>query len=434
MWQPGPVYGGRSRSTRNLSFGRRPKRRFPLKLVAFIVGVVAVAVLAVVVRAETLTVPAMTVRRVLPASVTFPGPAPQLAWPAQGEAAVAVEGLPPLGTHGPVAPLPIASLAKIMTAYVVLHDHPLAAGSHGFTVTIGAADVADYRQRVAQSESVVPVAEGETLDETQLLEALLVASGNNIAAILAAHDAGSVTAFIARMNSTARSLGMAHTTYTDPSGLAATTVSDASDQLALATRAMAVPAFARTVAMTSVDLPVAGHLANFDTSVGHDGYVGIKTGSDQTAGGCLVFANRRTVGGRTVTILGAVLGQDPGQPSTPVLIGAAVDASTRLVRSVAAAVSMRTVLAAGTPTAVVTDAQGHRVVAATTVSLDAVGFGGITVPVDFTARAPGHELRSGQSVATVSLAGATGPGATAGVTAGTTMPAVTFGWRLRHAL
>ena len=425
------MYGGRSRSTKNLRFGRRPKRRFPLRLVAFLLGVVALAVLAVVVRAETLTVPALTVRRVLPASVTFPGAAPRLSWPAQGEAAVAVEGLPPLGTNGPARPLPIASLAKVMTAYVILHDHPLAAGSSGFSVTIGAADVADYRQRLAQSESVVPVAEGETLNESQLLEALLVASGNNIAAILAAHDAGSVPAFVSRMNATARSLGMAHTTYTDPSGLAATTVSDASDQLALATRAMAVPAFARMVAMTSVDLPVAGRLPNFDSSVGHDGYVGIKTGSDETAGGCLVFANHQNVGGRTVTILGAVLGQDPGQPSTSVLIGAAVNASTALVRSVAAAVSMRTVLAAGTPTAVVTDAQGHRIVAATTGPLEAIGFGGIAIPLDFTARTPGRELRYGQTVAAVTLGA--GPEATS-ATAGATMPPVTFGWRLRHAI
>ena len=426
------MYGGRSRSTRNLHFGRRPKRRFPLKLVAVLVAVVAVAAAAVVVRAETLSVPAMTVRRVLPASVVFPGPAPRLAWPAQGQAAVAVEGLPPLGAHGPARPLPIASLAKIMTAYVILHDHPLPAGQHGFTVTIGAADVADYRQRLAQSESVVPVADGETLDESQLLQALLVASGNNIAGILATHDAGSLPAFVTRMNTTARALGMTRTTYTDPSGLAATTVSDAADQLTLATRAMAIPAFASIVAMTSVDLPVAGRLANFDTSVGHDGYVGIKTGSDTTAGGCLVFANRQTIGGRTVTILGAVVGQDPGQPSTAVLIAAAVNASTALVHSVVGAVSMRTVLAAGTPTAVVTDAQGHRVMASTARALDAVGFGGITIPLDFTARPPGRALDAGQTVALVSL----GPGTTASTeaAAGAAMPAVTFGWRLRHVL
>lgn len=438
------MYGGSHRSTRNIHFGRRPKRRVPVKFVLFVIVVIALAAAAVVARAETLSVPPLTVQRVLPASATFPGPAPRLAWPAQGEAAVEVQGLPPLGSHGSSHPLPIASVAKVMTAYVILRDHPLQPGQAGFAVTIGAGDVTDYQARLSRSESVVPVAAGETISESQLLQALLVASGNNIAVILADHDAGSVPAFVAKMNSTARTLGMTHTTYTDPSGLEASTVSDASDQLALAARAMAIPVFAHIVSMTSVDLPVAGRLTNFDTSVGHDGYVGIKTGSDTTAGGCLVFASRQTVAGHPVTVLGAVIGQDPGEPSTPVLIRAAVDASTALVHSVVASVSMRTLVPPGTPAAVVTDAQGHRVVATTAGPLQAMGFGGLTVPVRLTARRVGHSLRAGDTVAAVVIgspdqttAGTASPastGASTVATAGSGMPPVGFGWRLLHAV
>jgi D-alanyl-D-alanine carboxypeptidase len=54
----------------------------------------------------------------------------------------------------------------------------------------------------------VAVRAGEQLTERQLLEVLLIPSGNDIAQILAAQVAGSETRFIAEMNAEARALGM----------------------------------------------------------------------------------------------------------------------------------------------------------------------------------------------------------------------------------
>src|ERR1700720_842871 len=59
----------------------------------------------------------------------FPGRLHPLAWPAQGQAAVAVQGVGVLGSRRSEVAAPIASVAKIMTAFVVLRDHPL--GEHG---------------------------------------------------------------------------------------------------------------------------------------------------------------------------------------------------------------------------------------------------------------------------------------------------------------
>jgi len=70
----------------------------------------------------------------------------------------------------------------------------------------------------------------EQLTELQALQALLLPSANNIAAVLARWDGGSAGRFVARMNATARSLGMTHTRYTDPSGYDDATVSTAADQ------------------------------------------------------------------------------------------------------------------------------------------------------------------------------------------------------------
>lgn len=421
-----------SKRPSNLHFKTRHRRRFPFKAVLILVVLLAVGFGAVSLRALTMPVPRVRVTSPGPLVVQLAGPAPAPAWPSQGQAAVEIQGLTSLGHSPNSTPVPIASLAKMMTAYVVLSDHPLRPGEDGFTVTVGAKDVADYERRLARAESVVPVAVGETLDETQLLQALLVASGNNVAGIIADFDAGSVAAFVAKMNAAAQRLGMLDTRYTDPSGLAASTVSTAADQLILADKAMADPVFAQTVAMTSVTLPVAGTVANFDRATGTSGYTGIKTGSDAAAGGCLVFANRQTVDGRPVTMLGAVLGQDRGSSSTPALIGAAVDAANRLVQSVVASVGVRTALPRGAAIATVVDAQGRRTDIRTSAPLDLFGWGGMAVHLQVAMAPLGTSVVAGEQLATVSPRD--DPSARVPAVAVATLPAPTFTWRLAHAL
>ena len=156
-----------------------------------------------------------------------------------------------------------------------------------------------------------PIAAGEQLTERQALQALLLPSANNIAAVLARWDAGSADRFVARMNATARSLGMTHTRYTDPSGYDDATVSTAADQVRIVDRAMRLPVFASIVATPSATLPVAGTVHNTNTLLGHDGFVGVKTGSDDAAGGCFAFRAIRWIDGKRTTITGVVLGQ-PG--------------------------------------------------------------------------------------------------------------------------
>jgi D-alanyl-D-alanine carboxypeptidase (penicillin-binding protein 5/6) len=380
----------------------------------------------------TMNVPSLTATRELAGSVSIPGSPPAVAWPNQGQAAGEVQGIGGVGSSGPATPQPIASLAKVMTAYVVLHDHPLRAGQSGFEVTVAAADVADYQSGLAQAQSVLQVAEGEQLSELQLLEGLLVASANNVGPIMAKFDAGSEQAFVTKMNTTARSLGMTHTTYTDASGFNSTTVSNATDQLVLAERAMANPVFAKVVAMSSVDLPVAGTVTNFDRAVGNNGFVGIKTGSDSSAGGCFMFANRRTIDGHPVTIIGVLLGLDRGESSTEALITASIQAATSLVDSVAKAVGVHTVLPAGTTVETVSNAQGHKVAVTTSQALTQVGWGGHTFPLEVTAAPLGRSLKDGQVVATVGFA--TGPGAQTSATATSSMPSVSLSWRLHHIL
>jgi D-alanyl-D-alanine carboxypeptidase (penicillin-binding protein 5/6) len=219
--------------------------------------------------------------------------------------------------YGPGAtrPAPIASVAKVMTAYVILHDHPLTADGSGPDITVQPQEAAAYPAQVRDGDSLVPVVAGETLTERQALEALLLPSADNMAWILARWDAGGQAAFVARMNATARQLGMTDTDYTDASGLDASTVSTAADQVRLGLAAMRVPALAAIAAMPTAIVPVAGPVRNYNTLLGQDGITGLKTGSTHAAGGCVLLAARHQAGGRSTVVIAATFGQ-PGTAQT----------------------------------------------------------------------------------------------------------------------
>ena len=255
---------------------------------------------------------------------------PRDVWPDAGQAAFVETGQSQVHAGPDQHPAPIASVAKVMTAYVVLRDHPLPAGEDGPTLTLTDDDVADTDLRRGRGESVVSIAAGEELTERQALLALLLPSANNIAPVLARWDAGSVAGFVDRMNATARSLGMTRTRYTDPSGFDDATVSTAADQVRIVLAAMRLPAFASIVATPSAWLPVAGVVHTTNGLLGHDGFVGVKTGSDDAAGGCFAFRAIRRIDGRETAITGVVLGQ-PGEDQ----IGAGLMAAAAMVDRIA---------------------------------------------------------------------------------------------------
>jgi serine-type D-Ala-D-Ala carboxypeptidase (penicillin-binding protein 5/6) len=248
-------------------------------------------------------------------------------WPQQGQAALVLgEGRPTASPNEQA--VPIASLAKVMTAYLTLKRYPLSGAQAGLTMTVTAAQAEAEVQDAAHDQSVVPVRAGEQLTERQLLEALLIPSGNNVAQMLAARMAGSESRFIAEMNAEAHALGMDHTTYTDPSGFDPSTVSTAADQLRLFQRAIRSSVFRQIVSMATVTLPVAGTVTNYNPLIA-EGYAG-KTGSDSAAKGCLAFFTHVTIGGRRLTAVGVVLGQGHGS-NTSSILAAAGEAAEQLI-------------------------------------------------------------------------------------------------------
>ncbi len=411
---------------------RRPagQRRHPAAWWGVCAGLLVVAAVAYVIVALERAVPAPAV---VPVAVSraLRGPPPALAWPGQGEAAAGVQGVGLIGSHGSGRPIPIASVAKVMTAYLVLRDHRLGITAAGPQITVRPDDVSTYHADKAAGQSVMAVRAGERLTERQALEGLLLPSGNNIATLLARWDAGSESAFVAKMNAQARRLGLVHTRYADASGLQAKTVSTPRDQERLATAALNIPAFAQIVALPQATLPVAGRQYNVNALLGRDGIVGIKTGSTSQAGGCFVFAAREHRAGRTVTMVGVVFHQlaTRAQPS---IIEAAFHASTALLASMRHVLGTVRAVRRGATLAWVKAPWTDRVAVRATRSVSVLSWPGLPIHTTIaTVSHPAVPLEAGQSVATAFVTAGEQRAHVRLVTSHT-LPKPSLVWRLTH--
>ncbi len=273
--------------------------------------------------------PVPTLTSLVARHVTVPGRRPVFAWPTKGQGAVSVLGIGLMGASPRERVVPIASLTKMMTAYLILRDHPLVPGEAGPSLRMTAADASAWVAASQAGDSSVPVRAGEVLTEYQLLEALLIPSADNIADLLGAWDAGSDAAFVAKMNATARRLGLRSTHYADASGVNPGSRSTAADQSLLAADLMTEPVVRAIVSQARVAFPVAGTIWNYNPALGVDGIVGVKSGFTQHAQGCLATAAFRTVGGRQVLVVSVSLGQPDGLYGAARADEALLDRATR---------------------------------------------------------------------------------------------------------
>ncbi|MFE1308924.1 D-alanyl-D-alanine carboxypeptidase [Streptomyces sp. NPDC058755] len=330
---------------------------------------------------------------------TFEGDLANIPWPDKGQAALDVQGIGTFGSSGTQKPVPIASVAKVMTAYLILREHPLKSGEDGPKIKI---DKPAEEQSDAGQESTVPVTAGDSISEREALEAILLPSANNVARLLARWDSGSEKAFVTKMNDAAKKLGMTNTTYTDPSGLTDSTVSTAVDQVKLAKKAMEQPAFREVAAMMSyVDYKGAKH-NNYNRLVGYNNVVGIKTGTTTSALGNLVFAAKQTVGGETRTIIGAAMRQPAGGSDNTIISGV-LDAGDKLIRAAQGALKSATILKKGTVVGYVDDGLGGRTPIVATKDVTAAGWAGLKVKLSFTSDAVPHTAKAGTKVGSLTV-------------------------------
>jgi D-alanyl-D-alanine carboxypeptidase (penicillin-binding protein 5/6) len=243
------------------------------------------------------------------AAYTAPAePSTDLSFPGYGATAVEAVGWDDsLTTSGDELPRPIASISKVVTALVVLDEKPLDGGD-GPMLTFGPAEAALVDSYRARNGKVAPMAAGQSLTERQVLEVMLIESANNYAEVLARWAFGSDQAFVEAARAWLAEHDLGSTTLVEPTGLSPQNTSTSTDLVALGRLALADPDVARTVATTTATVPGIGEISNSNELLGLDGVVGIKTGTLDEAGACLLFAADYTVGGQQVTVVGAMLG------------------------------------------------------------------------------------------------------------------------------
>lgn len=234
----------------------------------------------------------------------------QLAWPAAGQAAVgSIEDGVLTRSSNNEEQRPTASMAKIITALAVLKKQPLNPGQTGPSYIITGEDVANYHAYVARDGSTVPVHEGMVLTQYQALQAMLIPSANNIAQLLAERTFGSEEAYISYAKSMLRNMGLNQTIVTDASGFNVATISTPSELVKIGITALKNPIIAEIVAQSQAQIPGIGTIKNTNELLGADGVVGIKTGTTDSAGSCLLFAAHYVdTDNRTVTIVGVIMG------------------------------------------------------------------------------------------------------------------------------
>ncbi|MFI7892998.1 serine hydrolase [Streptomyces sp. CACIS-1.16CA] len=362
-------------------------------------------------------------------SYTFEGGGTELSWPGQGQSAVMVDGVGSLGSEGAQKPAPIASVAKVMTAYVILQEHPLKGDEEGEKITV---DQQAEDESKRPDESTAPLTKGQELTQRQLLQLLMIPSGNNAARLLARWDAGSEDAFIDKMNDAAEELGMTGSTYTDPSGLKKTTVSTATDQLKLAQAVMRNDVFRKIVDMPQVEIEgIDGTIYNNNNLLLQPGVSGIKTGSSTPAGGNLLWSANTKVDGNMLWIYGAVMGQQAGTGRVYDSLELSLQNSLKLIKDAQEAATSATVVKKGDVVGYVDNGFGGQAPVVATKNLKAVGWSGLKVELKVTDNGQGidHAAKAGTEVGSVTVGTGTGK-VTAPVVLQSDLPEAAFGDKL----
>lgn len=213
-----------------------------------------------------------------------------------------------LGASGSPDSVPIASITKTITALVVLDAKPIDEGGEGPSITMTDADAAILQATIAENGSWASVFPGQVLSEREVIEVMLLESANNYSVTLTNWAFGGTAAYLEAATAWLAANGLAGTAVVDTSGLNPGSRSTTTDLLALARMVLADPVLASIVGTASLELPQLGAVENTNDLLGLNGIDGVKTGTTDEAGFCLLFSADYTVADQTVQLVGVVLG------------------------------------------------------------------------------------------------------------------------------
>jgi D-alanyl-D-alanine carboxypeptidase (penicillin-binding protein 5/6) len=235
-----------------------------------------------------------------------------ISWPAYGQSAYGEVHAGVLATSKDNAqPVPIASLAKVITALAILEKRPLKAGEEGPLLSFTQRDVEIFSEYVRKNGAVVPIEAGTQWTERQALQAMLMASGNNISDSLAIWAFGSLDNYVVYANQFLKEKGLESTTVADASGFDPKTTSTAREVVLLGIEYMQNPVLADITDMPETRLPYAGLIRNYNSTSNEAGIRGIKVGNTDEAGRCFLVADLRSNAKYPDTVsVAVVLGAD----------------------------------------------------------------------------------------------------------------------------
>lgn len=181
------------------------------------------------------------------------------------------------------APLPPASITKIMTILLIMED--IKAGKIGYDDMVTASERAK-----SMGGSTIFLESGERMSVYDLLKGIVVASGNDASVAMAEHLEGSVEAFVERMNKRAAELGMVNTVFMNTNGLPAEGHKMSARDIAIVSNELLKhkEIFEFTKIWTDSLRNGEFQLANTNRLIRfYEGANGLKTGSTDEAGCCI---------------------------------------------------------------------------------------------------------------------------------------------------
>lgn len=208
-------------------------------------------------------------------------------------------------------PVPIASLAKIITALAILQKKPLQPGEQGPMIALDAQDVELVNEYARKDGTYVQVLDGEKISEYQALQAMLLVSANNMADSLVRWAFGSMDAYVAYANNMLKDQHIEHASVADASGFSPSTVSTAKDMTRIGYLYITQPVLRQIATQEQATIPVEGEIKNYNSFANEPGIIGLKIGNTDEAKKTFITASIHKGPGSSETIsIAVVLGAE----------------------------------------------------------------------------------------------------------------------------
>lgn len=366
----------------------------PGRVVGIAVGTLAILAVGVYGPAMLLgPLPAVDVR-VDEARAAAPAAPASVALPADGASAVALiddDGEAELvAAAADDAAAPVGGAAKLVTALVTVDSLPLADGTGGPDIPIGAEDYSSYLRYEREGSRVLQVSPGEIWSERDVLRAVVLASSNNHADTLATWAYGSLDNYVREANGWLEEHGFADLRVADATGLSGENVGTATELARLAAMVLADPALGPM--FTGDEGPLAADERRIPDVIAHldgDDIRAMSRSYTDEAALSFVFTSEITVADEARRMVGAMTGVDDYETLDPAVLAA--------VESMQAASAPVEIIAAGTSYGEVESAWGDRAQLIAAAGRTDAAFGAApdaaTVDVEpFTTAAAGRQV------------------------------------------